>query len=186
MVSQLVFVHPFGFNPNRGGATIGRWYRGWPLLRCPFYWGGPTIGATGLETSDLLLPKHQGRAGRYGNPTVGTGAPGIGARSLADRCRTMTEETGNCRSVEVADEDATAARQAATDSLSRARTQTLGGSGLSSRVIGRMTKKKVSTGMSPGIKATHGRGLGAKTPTKPSAIVTSTKIDAILPSHLRF
>jgi hypothetical protein len=52
--------------------------------------------------------------------------------------------------------------------------------------MGRMIRKHVSTGISAGIKATQGKGLGTKRTTRTSANPTSRRINIILPNHFRF
>jgi hypothetical protein len=52
--------------------------------------------------------------------------------------------------------------------------------------MGRMIRKVVSKGISTGIKATHGKGLGTKMTTRISAITTTRRINIILPNHFRF
>jgi hypothetical protein len=52
--------------------------------------------------------------------------------------------------------------------------------------MGRMMRKVVSNGISAGIKAAHGRGLGTKRTTRISATPTSRRINIILPDHFRF
>jgi hypothetical protein len=64
--------------------------------------------------------------------------------------------------------------------------QTLGGAGFSSLAMGRMIRTVVSRGISTGIKATHGKGRGAKSTTRISATPTSRRINIILPNHFRF
>jgi len=70
--------------------------------------------------------------------------------------------------------------------LSPTETQTLGGAGFSALAIGKMIRKDVSKGISTGIKATHGKGLGTKRTTRISATPTTRKINIILPNHFRF
>jgi hypothetical protein len=49
-----------------------------------------------------------------------------------------------------------------------------------------MIRKDTSKGISTGIKATHGKGLGTNRTTRISANPTRTRINIILTSHFRF